>query len=158
MPHDVAGGVRGPLTGRQTLTSLCPQGVPGASGLKGDKVEGAGLPAPSCTPHPVVPSAPPPDLPRPSVAHRFPWLTAGVLLLSRESLEQGRPGPAASVGSQASGYVVLLCSHSPLRGTTSGLPLLQMSPLNPPSQSINLILPSRVKTATLARRAPEGSW
>lgn len=156
MPHDVAGGVRGPLTGRQTLTSLCPQGVPGASGLKGDKVEGTGLPAPSRTLS--SPPPPPPDLPRPSVAHRFPWLTAGVLLLSRESLEQGCPGPAASVGSQASGYVVLLCSHSPLRGTTSGLPLLQMSPLNPPSQSINLILLSRVKTATLARRAPEGSW
>lgn len=64
MPHDVAGGVRGPLTGRQTLTSLCPQGVPGASGLKGDKVEGAGLPAPSRTLHPVVPSAPPPPTSR----------------------------------------------------------------------------------------------
>lgn len=63
MPRDVAGGVRGPLTGRQTLTSLCPQGVPGASGLKGDKVEGAGLPAPSCTLHPVVPSASPPRPP-----------------------------------------------------------------------------------------------
>lgn len=39
-----------------------------------------------------------------------------------------------------------------------GLPLLQILPLNPTSESVNLMSPSRVKMAALAKRDPEDLW
>lgn len=54
MPHCVARYVCA-FEGHRSLTSLCPQGAPGAPGLKGDKVDGTMLLALSCTP--VTPSS-----------------------------------------------------------------------------------------------------
>lgn len=70
-------------------------------------------------------------------------------MVSRETLEQGCPGPEASVGSQASGYV---------RPTPQPSSLHPSSCLRfPTSESMNLMSPSRVKMAALARRDPEDS-
>lgn len=159
MPHDVAGGVCVPSRGHQTLTSLCPQGVPGASGLKGDKVDETVLLAFSVPCHPLQPPPTSRDPPSPTDS---PCLS----LVSCRS--PGRPwsraarGPRRAWGARRPG--MLSCSAAtahfgePLRGTTSGLPLLQTSLLNPTSESINLISPSRVKMAALARRDPEDLW
>ena len=77
---------------------------------------------------PVTPS----NLHRPPMTlcpHQFPSLIPGVLLISRETLEQGRLGPEASVGSQVSGYVCPALQPWPFQGATLGLPSSQLSPL-----------------------------
>lgn len=73
-------------------------------------------------------------------------------MISRETQEQDCPGPEASVVSQVSGYV---CPHH-----SWGPPPLHHSPClrSPTSESVNLMSPFRVKTATLARKDLEDSW
>lgn len=76
-----------------------PQGAPGASGLKGDKVGGALL-APSCAS---------PSSYDPLSSTESPYL---LLLNSRETQEQGCQGPEESVVNQVSGYVYVATARA----------------------------------------------
>lgn len=141
--------------GHGALTLLCPQGVPGPSGLKGDKVDGTMLLAllypslpltstdPRCHLQPPLTSRdplPPTDSPR-------------ISLMSCRS--PGRPwrraarGPRRAWGTWCPGMYVLLCIHGSL---------YHSSHLSfPASNSVNSMSPSRVKMGILARRDPEDS-